>query len=894
MVRGTYFMRILGILLLSLISIIPAGWAQEQAVRVGVLPFVLHSQQSLPNAPRQVQELLMQQLSEEGVNVIPSQEMDKVLKPGEPVQTEERARSYGQRLHADFMVMGSFNVIGNIISLDAKLVDVSGRKKTEPLFAEERGMENLASATKVLVQQIAVHVLAKALIADIQIRGNDRIEAEAIKANIKSKKGEVLNREQVGEDIKSVYRMGYFEKVEVEMTDGPGGKILTFVVQENPTIAEVKVAGNKKIKEKDIMAAITTKPYMVLQKNIIAEDVQKIINLYHQKGYFDVDVQSKIEFPRDPRMASVTFEIKEHKKVLIKKISFRGNKSFSARRLRSIMQTKEKHFLLSLVTDRGILQKDTLSTDVDRLTVFYHDRGYMDAKVGNPEITHKSDGFYIEIPIEEGQRYKVTDVKITGDPLEPAEKPGKEPPLEKKIQIKEDEYFSREKVRGDMDRVAKTYMDEGYALTQVTPEIKRDPDTHTTSVTYNVNKKGKVHIGKIYVTGNTKTLDKVIRRQLKLAEGDLYSATKLEQSLLQLKKLDYFEEVEVTPVETPQSDIMDIHVKVKEKLTGSIGVGGGFASEDGLFTSAQIQQRNLFGRGQTLGVKGYLAEEAQRYILSFTEPWLFDYPLSAGFDVYDWMREYNDFTEESIGIRLRTAYPVGKWSRVSLWYTIEKDDVTDVSRIASRYLKWQEGDYFKSAVTLGFERDTTDHPFLPTRGSLNTILTEITSKYLGSDSEYVRTEIQSGWYHPLFWKFVGYARGQYGYICAMGGKDSVPIFERFFLGGINNLRGWEWADIGPKNKYGEILGGYKYVVLTGELLFPVVEKYGMRGVLFIDAGNSYREKENIDFSSFRTDAGVGVRWNSPMGPLRIEWAYNLDPEPGEDKYQWQFSAGAFF
>ena len=891
MARGTQFMRKLCILLFLLTFIAPVGWAQGPSARVGVLPFVMHSRESLPDAQRQVQELLIRQLSEEGVRAVPVGEVDKVVKPRDAVQTVEQGRSYGHRLQADYVVIGSINVIGDSVSLDAKLVDVSGRKKTEPLFAEERGLENLASTTKSLIQQMTVHVLAKAVIADVQVRGNDRIEAEAIKANVKSKKGEVLNREQVSEDIKAVYKMGYFEKVEVEMADGPGGKILTFVVEENPTIAEVKPRGNKKIKEKDIMAAITTKSYMVLQKNVVAEDVQKIIKLYHQKGYFDVDVQSKVEFPKDPRRATVIFEIKEQKKVLIQKIGFRGNKKYSARRLRSVMQTKEKNFLLSLFTDRGILQKDMLATDVDRLTVFYHDQGYMDAKVGNPDVTQKSDGFYIEIPIDEGQRYKVADVKITGDLLETSA----DKKTAKELKTRAKDYFSREKVRKDIDNISKAYMDEGYALAQVNPEVKRDPASHTAEVVYNVSKKDKVHIGKIYVTGNTKTRDKVIRRQLKLAEGDLFNATNLEKSLLNLKKLDYFEEVEITPVETAQGDIMDLHVKVKEKLTGTISVGGGYASQDGLFTSAQIQQRNLFGRGQTIGIRGYLSEEAQRYVLSFTEPYLFDMPLAAGFDIFNWIRDYDTFTQDSYGIRLRTGYPFGSWSRMSLWYTIEEDEVTDISRNASKYIKDQRGKYLKSAFTLGFERDTTDHPFLPTRGSLNTLMSEFSSSYIGSDSDYVRTEIQSGWYHPLFWKFIGFAKAQYGYIFPLDDRSkAVPIYERFFLGGINNLRGWKWADIGPRDSHGDVVGGYHYMVLTGEILFPLVDKYGIRGVTFFDAGNSYREKEDIDFSSFRTDAGVGLRWNSPMGPLRIEWAYNLDPKPKEDNYQWQFSAGAFF
>ncbi len=687
------------------------------------------------------------------------------------------------------------------------------------------------------------------------------------------------------DDIRSVYKMGFFEKVEADVQDTAAGKLLTFVVQENPSIQEVRIAGNKKIKEKDILAAIVTKPYAILQQNVINEDVQKIVKLYHQKGYFNAVVKSGVDFPKDPRKAVVAFTIDENKKVYIKKIEFGGNENFSDRKLRGVMQVKQKGFL-SWITDRGVLQRDILETDVDRLTVFYHDKGFMDAKVGAPQVDLRQDGFYITVPVEEGERYKIKSVGLAGD------LPEDQKQVMKKLDIKESEYFSRENLRHDIDRIGKQFMDQGYAHTEVNPEVKRDKASETTDITYNIKKGDLVYINRIFVTGNSKTRDKVVRREVKLSEGDLFSASKLERSLLNLKKLDFFEEVEIVPTETGQAGLMDLHVKVKEKLTGAISVGGGFSSDDGLFASGEIVQRNFLGRGQYLGLKVYFGDEAERYVVSFTEPWLFDMPLAAGVDVYNWIREYNDFTKDAKGVRLRTGYPFGNYSRITASYTLEDADVTEVDDDASRFIKSQEGNLLKSSITVGAERDTTDHPFLPTRGSINAITVEYASRFLGSDTDFVKSELHSGWYHPLFWKFIGFVRGEIGWINEL--DEEVPIYERFFLGGINSLRGFEWGDVGPKNRKDEIVGGYKYVVMNFELLFPLMEKVGLRGVLFFDAGNAYRENEDIDVTDIRTDAGLGVRWNSPLGPLRIEWGYNLDPEPGEDNYQWQFSAGAFF
>lgn len=874
-----YKLRIVLLLAVALISSV--AWAQSRTPKVAVVPFAVQGQEDVRKTQALIGEILVKKLEEEGIATAGFQ-------PGEAVRNEEQARAVGRRVQANYAIMGTLNQVGNSISLDSKLVDVSGRKGSEILFAEARGMENLASAGNSLVQQMTVHLLAKAVIADVQVRGNERIESEAIKLNIKTKKGEVLRPDQVREDIKAVYKMGYFEKVDTEVTDSPAGKVLVFVVRENPTVQEVHVKGNKKVKEKDILAAISTKAFTVLQKNVVTEDVQKIIKLYHQKGYFNADVTSGVEFPRDPRKAVVTFSIAENKKILIDKIAFTGNKTYSARTLRGVMQTKEKNFLFSLFTERGIMQKEVLDTDVDRLMVFYHDRGFMDAKVGAPEITRKEDGMVITIPVDEGERYRVTGVRIAGDTLDDVEK------LQKKLQSKPKQFFSREKLRKDVDVLSRAHMDEGYAHTDVKPAVKQEPSDQTTDITYDVNKKELVHIGQIYISGNTKTRDKVIRREVRLAEGDLFNATKLEKSINALKKLDFFEEVEIVPTETDQAGIMNLHVKVKEKLTGTISVGGGYSSDSGAFVSGEITQRNLFGKGQYIGLKAFFAEEAQRYILTFNEPRLLDTYLSAGFDVYNWLKDYNDFTKDAVGFRLKLAYPFGNYSRIIGYYTYEQADVRNVTG-TSAYIMSQEGWQVKGSVTVGAERDTTDHPFWPTKGSMTGLTWEFASDALGSDTNFVKMEFRTGTYVPLFWKFVGHVRGGFGQLWEPDGLNTVPIYERFFLGGIDSLRGFKWGDVGPKDPVtGDIIGGLTYGLVNVELLFPLLEKFGIRGVVFFDAGNSFLDIDRFDVSKFRTDVGGGIRWNSPFGPIRVEVGYNLDREPGEDSFQFQFSGGAFF
>ena len=878
------------------------AWSEDQQPKVVVLPFVMHGQQDVGKTQESIDEVFAKLGAREGIKLIEPQEVQKAS--GGPVSSEEQARSIGSRLGVAYAVFGSFNQIGNSISIDAMLVDVSGRKKPVVLLAEEKGVENLALAVGKIVQQMSVHVLSKALIADVKVRGNDRIEAEAIKREAKSKKGELLKPEQVSEDIRAIYKMGFFEKVDAEVGDSPAGKTLTFVVQENPIVQEVKVSGQKKIKEKDILAAIVTKPYAILQRNVVSDDVQKILRLYQQKGYYNAEVTSKIDFPKDPRKAVVNFNIQEKNKVYIKSIDFVGNKNISAGKLRGVMQTKVKS-ILSLLTDRGILQKDILETDIDRVTAYYHDEGYMDAKVSSPNTVLKEDGFHISIAVEEGERYKIIDVKLTGDLIA-----GYEKKIVKQLEIKPKGYFSREKIRHDMDLIKMAYMNEGYARVEIDPRVKRDLETHTADIVFNVDMKGKVRIGQIFITGNTKTRDKVIRREMNIFEGDVFDGKKLEVSLNRLKKLDYFETVEIVPVDTPQKDVMDLNVKVKEKQTGSISVGGGYSSEDGLFATGQIQQKNLFGIGDFISIKAYLGQLASRYMLSYNKPWLFGTPLSGGIDIYDWIRAYQDFTKDSIGFKLRVGYPVGRYTNVTVsygWEVAKIDNLDTQAQYDPLFRNSETGFQAKSGFGFAFERNTTDHPFLPTKGTYLGANLEYDSKALGGDYDLFKEEYRAGVYYPLFWKFVGHLRAEVGFespegIVAfyrngfpIGGiRPNYPIFERYFLGGINSLRGWRFGEVGPLDIYGLNYGGDKYAVINTEVLFPLVEKYGVRGVLFFDCGNAFAEGHGIDPSRFREDVGPGVRWNSPFGPLRIEVGYVLDRREGDKPLEFQFTAGAFF
>lgn len=886
-------------LTLVLAALLPTAWAQTGELKVALAPFKIYSQESLPKIQDALRDTLTQQLKEEGVPVAEAEETRKAIAGLgiTTVETEAQARTLGQKLRANRVIYGTFSKVGNHISVDAKLVDVQGAKKTEVLVADEDGLENLAAALNKIRQQATVHLLAKAIIAEVRVRGNERIEAEAIKSAVKSAKGEVLRPAQLRDDVKAIYQLGYFEEVQAEESDGPGGKVLTFVVKEKPSVAEVRVKGNKKIKEKDILAALQTKAYTVLQMNVVNDDVNRIIKLYQEKAYNNVEVTSNVEFPRDPRQALVIYNIKENNKMYINKITFAGNKYYSARKLRGVMQTKEKMILISLVTDRGVLQEEKLNSDVDRLAAFYNDNGFMDAKVGTPKVNRQKDGFVIEIPIEEGERYKLTTVEVAGDALD-----NPKVNLVKQLKSKPKEYFSREKLRKDVERVSREYMDEGYAYADVQPQVQRDPATHTASIRLQVRKGEKMHIERVTVAGNTKTRDQVIRRQVKLAEGDQFSSTNLERSSINIKKLDFFETGEITPSEGSRPDAMNLNVKVKEKSTAAVSIGGGYSSDEGLFAGGEVYQRNLFGTGQALGLKTQVSQLGQRYILNYMNPYFMDTDYAIGFDIYKWDRQYTDFTKDSQGFVLKTGHPFGNFSRLLAFYNFENAKVTDVPLDASSFITSQEGWQRKSSVTVSAERDTTDHPFMPTRGSLNSLAVELSSPAIGSDFGFASYTINSGWFFPLYGQLVGYVRGKFGYMQEFDVNNPIPVYDRFFLGGINSHRAFDWGELGPHdpttitpaNPLGDEIGGLAYGLVTTELLFPLVEKLSMRGVVFFDWGNAFLTWEDFNFGEFRPGAGVGVVWGSPFGPLRVYWAYNLDKQPGESQYKFQFAMGYYF
>ncbi|MBT8351955.1 MAG: outer membrane protein assembly factor BamA, partial [Deltaproteobacteria bacterium] len=475
---------------------------------------------------------------------------------------------------------------------------------------------------------------------------------------------------------------------------------------------------------------------------------------------------------------------------------------------------------------------------------------------------------------------------------------GSEEELLRKLKITQKEFYSRETVRNDLLTLTDLYSDHGYAYADIYPRIQKKDDTLEVNLEYVVKQGKKVYFESIIISGNNKSRDKVIRRELKVYEQELYSGKALKRSIRNLYRLDFFEDVKVDTVEGGKDDEITLKIDVVEKPTGNFMFGGGYSSVDYGYVMASVSQNNLFGRGQKLQLRATLSEKSRNYTLSFTEPYLFDTNISAGFDIYDQEKEFDDYDKDSQGGRVRLGYKLIDYTRLFWAYTYDISEVSDIDDDASDDIKDIDenfdGDLITSATKVTLRYDSRDRVFNPTEGSLDSISVEYAG--LGGDVGFTKYEARSGWFFPLFWGTVGMLHAKGGYIHENGAGEILPDYERFYLGGMHSVRGFDWRDISTVDSDGDEIGGERFVQFNVEWVIPLLKDAGVMGVLFFDAGNVFGEDDELDMDDpTREGGGAGIRWYSPLGPLRLEYGWILDPREDEDtEGRWEFSVGSLF
>jgi outer membrane protein insertion porin family len=789
------------------------------------------------------------------------------------------------KTESDNLIAGNLTQIGNQISVDIKLFDLLSPSTPIYYYQTAHSPDGLKAAFDKIVLEIVRYIERDFRIASIAPEGNQRIDSGAILRKINTNVGDPYDQAALRNDLKEIYSMGYFNDVQIVVTDTPKGKKVIFRVVEKPVIKSVIYEGMSEVKEEDVKAAANIKEHFILNPANITAAEEAIRQLYKTKGFYNSKITSKITYP-DDQGAVVQFTIDEGKKMYIKEISVEGNTTFDDDELLDQIETSEKWFL-SWLTEGGLLDMNIIQQDAGRIVTYYNDQGFLEAKIGDPVITQEEEWLYVKFVVEEGPRFKVGTVDFTGDLL--AEKDE----LMKLLTIPDKEYLSRQAIRNDILKLTDYYAESGFAFANIRPNIQKTSIGDRMDVTFEISKNNLVYIDRITIRGNSRTRDNVIRRELRIAEGGVFDSKALRESTQALQRLTYFEEVNIIPEPSLNPDRMNVIVEVKEKSTGSFSIGAGFSSADNLILMGQISENNFLGRGDTLSLSANLSGSSSRYNLGYTNPHFQDSALSWGIDLFSTEREYDDYTKESVGGGIRIGYPIfGKW-RVYGNYSFTNTDLTDVSDNASFIIRNSVDLHITSAVKLSLVRDTRNKLYGASEGSRNVVSIQYGGGPLGGDAQFTKLEGSSGWYFPMPFRTVFHIKGSAGQVFE-NETDKLPVYERFFLGGLNSIRGFEFGKVSPIED-GDRIGGDKMWYTNTEIIFPLLETQGLHGVVFYDAGQVMNDDENWgDFENIKNAAGLGIRWLSPMGPLVIVWGFNLDPEPDEDQSVWDFSVGGTF
>jgi outer membrane protein insertion porin family len=728
------------------------------------------------------------------------------------------------------------------------------------------------------------------IVQSLRVQGNKRVDDSTVLYYIKTEVGKPLSRQQIRKDIEQIYDLGQFKDIQVDTQNVPGGLDVIFKVVEIASIGDLRIVGNKVIESEDIQEKIGLRRGAAFHDQQIAESIDAIDKLYEAKGYFFAEAKIETEVTPD-NLVEVTIRIKEGGKVSVEKIRFTGNKAFKDKKLRGEMESKEKTWY-SWLDESGVYQKDILKLDLFRLEAFYQDRGFIRVSVLEPKIdvNKKDQAIYITIPVVEGDRYKVGTIDVKGDGTFTEEE------LLGAVQSKKDEWYNVSKLREDVLKISDLYSTQGFAYADVNPVTKIDDDKKTVSLGIEIDKGKKVYVGKINIQGNVSSRDNVLRREFRLREGDLFDSGKLRRTKQRLNNTQFFEDVKIDTGRGDQPDLIDITTTVTERPTGSVSVGAGFSSVEKVIFTGSVSQNNLFGRGQRLVFSTSLSAIRSDFNLSFTEPRILDTEILGGIDLFNRDTDFISFNSRNRGGGVRVGKSLTEYDWVGLNYRFEDVEVSEVNAAdETEFLKNETRT--TSRIVPSYVRDTVDDRLNPSKGWKHVVRFELAGGPLGG-SDFIKTGYEVTVYHTLIGKLVGAIHAEFNYAEDYNG-DTLPAFERFFMGGANSLRGFNIRDVGPQNATGDPIGGSQSLLFNFELQYPFSKSF--RGFAFYDRGNTYGTGTNlsttaktIDFAEMRHSVGVGLRFLSPFGPVGFAYGVKLDQQSGEDLAEFHFTAGSAF
>lgn len=880
-------------LFIALILILLLGGVSQAAAaqqRILILPFQVTAMELPSKVGRQIPAVIRDALEEEGYKVLPLARAEELWDNSsqgspDPQTVNDLIRVTG----ATYAVYGSLTQAGEWIGLDARVAHTEAPGEHPMVSVSRKGLNQLLPAAEELTNRILPVLAPKERVASIEVTGNDRLNAEAVLQRIQTREGEPYDPERIDRDIRRLYESGYFANITVRERDIPAGKKIVYEVEERPQIAEIVIQGSKELDREEILEAMSSESGNILNPETISEDLEAVRELYRKDGYFNVNVGYTTK-KVDTGQVKLIIEIKEGKKRYIQKIRIKGADKLDRGQLKDQLALSERGFF-SWFTGGGVLKERMLNRDAAALEAYYANRGFVDVKVGQPEVEPVENGLRITFRVREGDRYRLGKIGFQGDLIVSEEA------LMDNIRIddmaRDEAYFDRSVLREDTRSLEELYQKHGYAFAQADPRLNKNRQNRTIDVTYSINKERKVYIDRVRITGNTKTRDRIIRRNLAISGGDLFDSDKISSSKQNLQRLDYFKSVEIETIPGREPGEMDLQVQVQDKPTGSFSLGAGYSTVNKLFFTGKVQERNFLGRGYTLSFQGSFSSTQTQYQASFWNPRLYDSSLGLGFDAFNSRREYDDYELERTGGKAKFAYTIGDHTRLFWNYNLEQYRVYNIDSTASQTIQDIGGTNWSSAVNISAVRDTTNRRLYPTRGSKNTLAVEYSGGSLGGDDNFVKPSYELTMYQSLIADFVFSWHGKYAHLFE-NTSEPVPDFERFYLGGINTVRGYDYQDIASVDDAGKKVGGYKQFYTNTEISYPLIKNMGLHFLVFFDAGNVWNKDEQPDADLYKS-VGAGIRWNSPMGPLRLEYGYPLDKIDGEKQEgQFEFSVGQAF
>ena len=733
----------------------------------------------------------------------------------------------------------------------------------------------------------------KGTVAEVVISGNRRTETSLIDLNIETKQGDKYSPQIVKEDLKRIYKLDFFQQVLVDVKPVEGGLRVEFIVEENPVLADLKLSGNDKLKEDDIKEAVAFREGRIVSLRKITEGREIILALASEKGLVGTEVEYEIE-PRGDGVVDVVYRIDEGERKYIKEVELIGNSKIETKKIRKNMYSKPK-YLLSFITKRGLFKIEEIERDSDRIKAVYIDNGYLDIRVSEPGIRYdeEKDGYVVSFSIEEGLQYKVSRITFSG------ELAGDQDEIRPKLELLPDSVFSSFVLQSDIGKITDFYGDKGYAFANVTPDVRLDKGNNLVSVDYSIEKGKEVYVRNINILDNTRTRDHVVRRELSLQEQSLYSVSKLRAARYEAARLGYFEEnIEVlTHRVEGTDDLLDVDVKVEERPTGFFSFGGGVSSVENFLFAGQIQESNLFGYGKTLSLDAQIGGVTKALSLNYRDPyflgtnWLFDVSIYA----HD--RDYRDFERAARGISLGVGRRIKRNFQVRVFQEFSQQDVHNVRGDALLVLSETERTIVSTGV--GVSWDTRNNYLDPTKGFLLSTAVEYAGLFAGN-TDFIKYNATAKSWIP-FWKSTYFAaKANYGLLHLIDAGDDLVVEERFFLGGPNTLRGFRYRRVGPRRPTDTggyvIIGGVQQVLASLDFVVPLSKTVGLKAVAFFDIGNAFDENEfSLNPSNLRKDAGFGIRWVSPLGPMKLDIGFPIGERlRDEAKYEVQFTIGNLF